>query len=383
MSLPRFTIFRCRALDSLSQAALGAAVGYAVGGKRLGRAALAAGAIAGTIPDLDTYALLPFDAFALWTHHRGLSHSLFFGLVVGPALGWAVWRWKRLRRPFEPAGEEDALADWVKIFTFGLVTHPLLDWFTIYGTQLLAPFSNARFALPGLGIIDPGYTLPLLIGIGCVLARPQANWARLSVLAALAASTIYLFYGVSQNKAVETMAHAQLDREGVAVAQVRVFTTIFQPWLRRITVDEPDGVRVGYASPFQRDAIAWTCFVAPRDPAIDAVRATREGRILDWFADGHVWGIVAPGGDGTRIVRLTDRRYGVPGPTIQGWWGIEARVDANGRVVEAPVKIDLPRDVSRAGELFVAAWGRPTELFPHAKDAADAARACAANRIPA
>jgi inner membrane protein len=369
-------------LDSLSQAALGAAIGYAVGGKRLGRAALAAGAIAGTIPDLDSFALLPFDDFAGWTHHRGLSHSLLFGLAVGPALGWAVWRWNRARRPFEPAGEEDALADWVKIFTLGLVTHPLLDWFTIYGTQLLAPFSNTRFALPGLGIIDPGYTLPLLIGILCALTRPAAGWARLAMLAALTASTLYLFYGVAQNKAVEAMARAQLEREGVTTAQVRVFTTIFQPWLRRITVDEPEGARVGYASPFQRAAIAWTCFARPRDPAIDAVLVTREGRILHWFADGHVWAIVAPGGDGTKVVRLTDRRYGVPGPTIQGWWGIEARVGADGRVVEGPVKIDLPRDASRAGELFVAAWGRPTALFAHAKDAADAARACASNRIP-
>lgn len=374
---------RCCSLDSLSQAALGAAIGYAVGGKRLGRSALAAGAIAGTIPDLDTFALLPFDAFASWTGHRGLSHSLFFAPVVGPLLGWAVWRWNRHRRPFDPAGEEDALADWVRVFFFGIVTHPLLDWFTIYGTQLLAPFSSARFALPGLGIIDPGYTLPLLIGIGCVLARPHANWARLAILAALAASTLYLFYGVSQNQAVERMARAQLEREGVELAQVRVFTTIFQPWLRRITVDEPEGSRVGYASPFQRGAIAWTCFARPRATAIDAVRATREGRILDWFADGHVWAIAAPGSDGSTVVRLTDRRYGVPGPTIQGWWGIEARIDANGRVIGAPIRIDLPRDVSRAGELFAAAWGRPTELFPHARDAADAARACAAGRIPA
>lgn len=370
-------------MDSLSQAALGAAVGYAVGGKRLGRTALAAGAIAGTIPDLDTFALLPFDAFASWTHHRGLSHSLFFGLVVGPALGWAAWRWNRQRRPFEPAGEEDALADWVRVFTFGLVTHPLLDWFTIYGTQLLAPFTSARFALPGLGIIDPGYTLPLLVGIVCVLVRPRAAWPRFAILAALSASTLYLFYGVAQNKAVEAMARAQLEREGVDAAQVRVFTTIFQPWLRRITVDEPEGARVGYASRFQRGAIAWTCFSKAKDPAIAAILATREGRILDWFADGHLWAVVAPGGDGTTTVRLTDRRYGIPGPTVQGWWGIEARVDAGGRPETPPVRVDLPRDASRAGELFAAAWGRPTELFPHSKDAADAARACAAGRIPA
>jgi inner membrane protein len=369
-------------LDSLSQAALGAAIGYAAGGKRLGRAALAAGAVAGTIPDLDTFVLLPFDAFAGWTHHRGLSHSLFFGLIAGPVLGWAVWRWNRHRRPFAPAGEADARADWIRVFTLGLVTHPLLDWFTIYGTQLLAPLTSARFGLPGLGIIDPGYTLPLLVAVGFAFARPRAHRARFAVFLALAASTLYLFYGFAQNKAVDAKARAQLAAEGVAVAQVRVFTTIFQPWLRRITVDEPEGARVGFASPFQRGAIAWTCFARSNGSAIDAVRETREGRILDWFADGHVWAIAAPQSDGTTLVRLTDRRYGVPGPTIKGWWGIESRVDAQGRVLEAPVKIELPRDVSRAGELFAAALGRPTELFPHAPDAASAARDCVENRVP-
>lgn len=383
MSLSRSSFSWCRSLDSLSQAALGAAVGYAIGGKRLGRAALAAGAIAGTIPDLDTFALLPFDAYASWTHHRGVSHSLFFGLVVGPVLGWAVWRWNHHRRPFEPVGAEEARSTWIWLFTLGLVTHPLLDWFTIYGTQLLAPFSDARFAQAGLGIIDPGYTVPLLIAIAIAIVRPWERRARVATYGALALSTIYLFYGLAQNKTVEAMARAQLAREGAESVDTRVYTTIFQPWLRRITIDEPEGARVGYASPFQRNAIAWTCFVRSRDPAIDAVLATREGRILDWFAGGQVWAIVAPGGDGTKIVRLTDRRYGVPGPTIQGWWGIEARVAADGRMVEGPVKIDLPRDASRAGELFVAAWGRPTDMFAHAKDAAEAARGCAANRIPA
>lgn len=370
-------------MDSLSQAALGAAVGYAVGGKRLGRKALAAGALAGTIPDLDTFALLPFDAWASWTHHRGLTHSLFFGPIVGPALGWAVWRWYRERRPFDAEGDADSRSTWMWLFTLAITTHPLLDWFTIYGTQLLAPFSNARFALPGLGIIDPGYTVPLLLALGLAIARPWAHASRIAVYAALACSTIYLFYGLAQNAKVDAMARAQLEREGVAAAQVRVYTTIFQPWLRRITVDEAEGVRVGFASPFQSGAIAWTCYARGRDPAVDVVLATPQGRIFEWFAGGHLWAVVEPAEDGGKRVRVTDRRYGVPGPTNQGWWGVAARVDAEGRLLEGPEKFEMTRDTSRIGELFLAARGIPTELFPHAADAAQAARDCAANRIPA
>ena len=80
---------------------------------------------------------------------------------------------------------------------------------------------------------------------------------------------------------------------------------------------------------------------------------------------------------------VTDRRYGVPGPTNQGWWGVAARVDAEGRLLEGPEKFEMTRDTSRIGELFLAARGIPTELFPHAADAAQAARDCAANRMPA
>ena len=96
---------------------------------------------------------------------------------------------------------------------------------------------------------------------------------------------------------------------------------------------------------------------------------------------GRSW---APGSDGSRVVRLTDRRYGAPGPTLQGWWGIEARVGADGRLIQAPQRIALPRGPlgPLIGELAAASVGTPTPLFPQAKDAGDAAEACARDRIP-
>jgi inner membrane protein len=370
-------------LDSLSQIALGAAVAYAVAGRRLGRKALVYGGLAGTLPDLDTLVLMPFDGWAGWRHHRGVSHSLFFAPVVAPVLGWLAWKRENRLRPFEPAGGHDALGAWIALFFFAIFTHPLLDFFTIYGTQLLAPFSDARFAVPGLGIIDPGYTLPLLAGLAVAGARPQARRARLAVYGALLVSTIYLFYGLSQNRAVERLARAQLDAEGVAAADVRVYTTIFQPWLRRVVVDDAQGARVGFASPFQPGAIAWTCFAHPSDPAIAAARATPEARLLDWFAMGETWPTVSRGADGSAVVRLTDRRYGAAGATVQGWWGIEVRLDPAGRPATPPERIDIPRGATgeAIGQLFAAARGKATPLFPHAADAASAAAACAANRI--
>jgi inner membrane protein len=366
-------------LDSLSQAVLGASVGYAVAGKRFGRIAVIAGAVAGTIPDLDSFFPVA-DEFESWVRHRGISHSFAFAAIAGPALGWIVWRAFRQNRPFTPPGEEDALGAWIALFTLGIGTHPLLDWFTIYGTQLLAPFSDARFFVPGLGIIDPGYTVPLLIGTIAALAAPRALLARFLVFLGLGLSTVYLFYGLAQNQAVEKMARAQLRAENVVVADVRVYTTIFQPWLRRIVVEDPEGARVGFASTWQKGAIAWRCFKRVDDPAFAPVLATREGKILSWFSDGMIWPTVETKADGGKIVRITDRRYGVPGETVNGWWGLEAQVDAANRVTGTIERIQIPRDLSRIGELFDAGFGKPTEIFPQARDAAEAARSCVSQR---
>ncbi len=369
-------------MDSFSQAALGAAVGYAVAGRRLGRRAIAFGALAGTIPDLDNVALMLTDGWAEWRHHRGLTHGLFFAPVMGPLLGWIVWRMHNRTKPFEPVGSHDAAPAWMALFFFALVTHPLLDFFTIYGTQLLAPFDTTRFAVPGLGIIDPGYTLPLFAALIVALWRPRAGLSFLAVFAALFATSAYLFYGISNNAKVEARARAQLVAEAVQPADVRVYTTIFQPWLRRIVVDEPAGARVGFATADQKDAIAWLCFVRPQHPAIDVALATPEGKLFAWFAMGEVWPSLAAADDGSTVVRLTDRRYGVPGPTAQGWWGIEMRIAADGSIAEAPRRINLPRgaDGNAIGQLFGASRGEANALFAQAASAEQAAENCHASR---
>jgi hypothetical protein len=110
--------------------------------------------------------------------------------------------------------------------------------------------------------------------------------------------------------------------------------------------------------------------------------ATPEGKLFAWFAMGEVWPSLAAADDGSTVVRLTDRRYGVPGPTAQGWWGIEMRIAADGGVSEAPRRIDLPRgaDGDAIGQLFAASRGQPTALFAQSASAQEAAENCRASR---
>ena len=77
-------------MDSLTQIVLGAAVGEAVLGKKVGNKAMLYGAIAGTIPDLDTFVGKFFDTITEIEIHRGFSHSIVFAILFAPVFGWLI-----------------------------------------------------------------------------------------------------------------------------------------------------------------------------------------------------------------------------------------------------------------------------------------------------
>ena len=153
-------------MDPLTHGLLGACVGQTLYGRSLGRPALVWGAVLGMAPDLDILAR-PADPLAEWIWHRGFTHALWFGPVVGGLVGYALWRWKG-----------GALSAWLALAVMALLTHPLLDLFTSWGTQLLAPFSNRRFALDAVAIIDPAYSLVLAAGIALGLRAGLATATR-------------------------------------------------------------------------------------------------------------------------------------------------------------------------------------------------------------
>lgn len=162
-------------MDSLTQIVLGAAVGEAVLGRKIGNKAMLYGAIAGTIPDLDVLVKNFTDTITATEAHRGFSHSIVFCLIAAPLLGWLVHKMERKQNlGWKP---------WAWLFFWGLFTHPLLDVFTTWGTQLFWPI-DTRLAFNIIFVIDPMYTIPFL---GCVIwamflnressRRRKVNWA--------------------------------------------------------------------------------------------------------------------------------------------------------------------------------------------------------------
>ncbi|MEN9764573.1 MAG: hypothetical protein RL397_528 [Pseudomonadota bacterium] len=191
-------------MDSLSQFALGAAVSVSLLGRSTAvwKAALWGGAVA-TLPDLD--ALIHFeDAILDMTRHRAESHGYFYLTLAAAPLGWLSHRLYKAVA-FSRTHLVLGLRDWLLAAWLVLVTHATLDYFTVYGTQLLQPFSDHPFGLGSIFIIDPLYTLPLLVGLVLAVARlgrQPVIWSHIG----LAVSTAYLLWTVAGQQIVKQMA---------------------------------------------------------------------------------------------------------------------------------------------------------------------------------
>jgi inner membrane protein len=340
-------------MEPITQGLLGAAMGEVAAGKTLGRRAMLWGALVGMSPDLDVLAAPLHEGYGEWLYHRGTTHSLWFGFAVGPAFGWLLWRWRDRAR-------ETPLSAWVAVCVLALLTHPILDGFTPYGTQLFAPFWRERFVWNGIGIIDPFYTVPLAAGVFCVASRRvSAALGRRLFHASLVVTTAYVFLGVAWNTYAEHQVESALTAAGERVGRVTVYPTVLQPWLRYFVAHTGDRVLLGWHSPASQACLSWReRATPPPSPIARALLDTWEGRLLTWFADGEI-GIDELTIDGGTRVYVDDLRYSWGSSSGRGMWGIFARFDEQSRRV-GPVRRfrrggDNARDVNG---LFAAIAGR-------------------------
>ncbi|MBK9657180.1 MAG: metal-dependent hydrolase [Rhodanobacteraceae bacterium] len=283
-------------MDSLTQIALGATLAAAIAPPDQRRRALVYGAALGTLPDLDV--LIRYgDPVADFTNHRSFSHSLLVLTALAPLLWLAC-------RQFD-AALRLAPRRWLAIFWLTLVTHPLLDAMTIYGTQLLWPFDSTPFGVGSVFIIDPLYTLPLLLAMTWVAWRPLSIAAARSLPWALALSTAYLGWSVIAQRHVEAHARQALANAGEAPAAVLALPSAFNTLLWRVLVREDGGYREAYYSLLADDWPGpWRRF-ASADDLIPALSGQWAFDRLRWFTHGY-YAIHREGDD----VVISDLRMG-------------------------------------------------------------------------
>ena len=158
-------------MDPVSQGVVGAV--FAQTAARRAQLATVAwyGGLAGLAPDLDVLFKSSTDPLLSLEFHRQFTHSLVFipfgALLVFLVLRAVASRIKLLQGLTMTQGYLACL--------MGYATHGLLDACTSYGTQLFWPFSNARIAWDTMPIVDPLFTIPLVVLV-IAASRSKRKW---------------------------------------------------------------------------------------------------------------------------------------------------------------------------------------------------------------
>ncbi len=229
-------------MDPISQGAVGAIVAAALAkDKSAVRLAALVGWAGGMLADADIFIRSDQDPLLNIEYHRHFSHSLIFiplGGLICAAVFWALCRGRKKFRPI------------LLYATLGYATAGLLDACTSYGTQLLWPFSDARIAWNNISIIDPIFTLTILVLLGLAVRKCAASWSRVACGFAL----LYLGLGVWQNcraTAVQSELIVQRGHDDGAVSMQTVKPSIgnLVLWRSIYRYDGKfyiDAVRVGF-----------------------------------------------------------------------------------------------------------------------------------------
>jgi inner membrane protein len=322
-------------MDILTQGVLGAALPAATRGSARTGIAAAAGFLAGMAPDLDILIRSSTDSLLFLEYHRQFSHSLVF-IPVGGLLVAAL-----LHLAFRRRGDPGFPRLWL-FCTLGYATHGLLDAATSYGTLLLWPFSETRFAFSIVSIVDPLFTLPILSLVILGVARRNGRWARLAMVWA----TCYLGFGAFQHHAARSMAERLAEARGHVPARLEVKPSFGNLVVWR-SIYEADGrfhvdaVRPTFAERTFDGASIARLDVASDFPWLDP--SSQQATDIERFArlsDGFV---ARAAGDGERVL---DVRYAFLPTEIAPLWSIRLDRDAP---PTAHVRYETHRTNARAG----------------------------------
>ncbi len=234
-------------MDSLTQVLIGIATAELCAGKKLHRRTYAYGAILGTLPDLDVVAGRFMDPVAGVAIHRGLSHSLLFFMLLSPLLGLLIARLEKGRISWRSSS--------FLVFCC-LATHVLIDLFTSWGTQVLWPLPY-RVALKTIFVIDPLFTVPLLVCLVMAWRRKEFNKRKKYVLRGLYISSAYLLLTCGLKLYVLQKFEAALKEQNISYRDLLVKPTAFNCILWNANVATKDAYLLGDYSVFDSRPITF------------------------------------------------------------------------------------------------------------------------------
>ena len=307
-----------------------------VADKKYSRPAAIIGFTAALVADADILIHAADDPLLNVELHRHFTHALIFipvGALIATLVLWPLFR-KRL--------------DFKNIYGYALLgyaTAGLLDACTSYGTHLLWPFSEARIAWSIIAIIDPVFSLVLLIALILGFKYYKPGTARVG----LGLAGAYLLLGLWQHQNALQVAQNLAAQRNHEVQQILVKPTLANLLLWRsvyLSGDTfyVDAIRVGLSSNRVYPGGSARRFTFERDlPDLppDSVLALDIGRFLG-LSDGFV--IADPGRDKV----LTDIRYSMLPTSTTPMWGIDLDVASASQHARFEIYRDRPENIRQS-----------------------------------
>ncbi|MCL9781192.1 metal-dependent hydrolase [Vibrio sp. S4M6] len=317
-------------MDPLTQGALGAALSQSVSKKKHLVIAGAFGLLAGMAADLDTLIRSQSDPLLYLEFHRQFSHSLFF-IPIGSFICAVVL--------YQLIGKQRGLSfkqSWL-YSALGYSTHALLDACTSYGTQLLWPLSNERYAWNNISVIDPVFTLPILILLVFATWRRNAWYARVTFLWIF----IYLTIGVIQRERAEAAGwHLAKERKHTPI-QLEVKPSFANILLWKVVYASDDyyyvdAVRLGTSVKIYPGESIVKLDVSRDYPSLDPnSQQAKDIERFRQFSNGFI------AKDPNDELRIMDVRYSVVPNQIKALWSIKLSPSA---AIDSHVEYTTHRD---------------------------------------
>lgn len=339
MQIKFFGIFA--AMESLTQIILGAACGEIAMGKKIGNKAMLFGAIGGTIPDLDVFIGHIFygNSIEIMTFHRGFMHSLIFPFIASFLLGWLVFKLYNSRRRIGST----TLKDWNWLFFLSIITHPILDCFTPYGTQLFSPFSEYRVAFNTISVADPAYTLPFLFCMIFALFLKRNNPKRIKwVKTGILISSLYLLFTVVNKFHINTVFKSSFEKAEIPYQRFRTQPTILNNVLWYGIAETATDYKLAFYSLFDESNFADTFITVPKNTTLLNIDNPDLQR-LAWFSDQYY--LIEKKENPTRII-YNDMRYvmTLPNDSIKAMINFEIYKNGNRLEMKRNLDFDPPKN---------------------------------------
>jgi inner membrane protein len=302
-------------LDILTQGLLGASLSQSAARKEEMHIAAGVGFLSGMLADADVFISSSSDSLLMVEYHRHFTHSLVFIPFAGLIVALLLWPFLRKRMAFG------------RLFLLALLGGSLsgvLDACTSYGTHLFWPFIDTRTAWNLISIIDPIFTLALLLGVLFSLRKRMRSFVRYSLLFA----ACYMALGWLQLQSATTYAEKLIAERGHKAERLLVKPTLANRQLWR-SIYQYDGVlyvdavRLGVSVPSRvyEGASVPLAEIGRDFPNTDSGSVLYQDikRFTD-FSDG--WIAMHP----QRKEVMIDVRYSILPNSLMPLWGIEMDV---------------------------------------------------------